>query len=110
MKVKEYELLRGNFSNTGCFGISVLFYKPLKCGIGFGITEHIDLGIKYDPSTGIFGKVFDRHDRLIGCQVWISIAFWSDLAIELREEGVAKTVLDFPIASTKKTLSNGTSF
>lgn len=25
---------------------------------GFGIQEHIDLGIKYDPSTGIFGMDF----------------------------------------------------
>lgn len=32
LKVKEYELLRRNFSDTGCFG--------------FGIQEHIDLGIK----------------------------------------------------------------
>lgn len=31
LKVKEYELLRRNFSDTGCFG--------------FGIQEHIDLGI-----------------------------------------------------------------
>jgi hypothetical protein len=23
---------------------------------GFGINEHIDLGIKYDPSTGIYGE------------------------------------------------------
>ncbi|KAH0874108.1 hypothetical protein HID58_071470 [Brassica napus] len=38
LKVKEYELLRRNFSDTGCFG--------------FVIQEHIDLGIKYDPSTG----------------------------------------------------------
>ena len=22
---------------------------------GFGINEHIDLGLKYDPSTGIYG-------------------------------------------------------
>ena len=44
LKVKEYELLRKNFSATGCFG--------------FGITEHIDLGIKYDPSTGIYGMDF----------------------------------------------------
>lgn len=31
------------------------------CGtgnFGFGITEHIDLGVKYDPSTGIFGMDF----------------------------------------------------
>lgn len=26
------------------------------CGFaGFGINEHIDLGIKYDPSSGIYG-------------------------------------------------------
>jgi len=25
---------------------------------GFGIDEHIDLGIKYDTSTGIFGMDF----------------------------------------------------
>jgi large subunit ribosomal protein L11e len=44
LKVREYELKKVNFSNTGCFG--------------FGITEHIDLGLKYDPSTGIFGMDF----------------------------------------------------
>ncbi|CAI5516438.1 unnamed protein product [Closterium sp. Naga37s-1] len=44
LKVKEFELLRRNFSATGCFG--------------FGIQEHIDLGIKYDPSTGIYGMDF----------------------------------------------------
>ncbi len=42
LKVKEYELLRRNFSESGNFG--------------FGISEHIDLGIKYDPSTGIYGE------------------------------------------------------
>merc|ERR1711931_409451 len=44
LKVKEYELRRANFSETGNFG--------------FGIAEHIDLGIKYDPSTGIYGMDF----------------------------------------------------
>nr|WIM01458.1 ribosomal protein L11 [Limnephilus lunatus] len=44
LKVKEYELVRGNFSDTGNFG--------------FGIQEHIDLGIKYDPSIGIYGLDF----------------------------------------------------
>merc|ERR1719420_2372494 len=44
LKVKEYELLKRNFSANGSFG--------------FGITEHIDLGIKYDPSTGIYGMDF----------------------------------------------------
>lgn len=44
LKVKEYELKAGNFSATGNFG--------------FGIQEHIDLGIKYDPSIGIYGMDF----------------------------------------------------
>eukprot|EP00162_Nutomonas_longa_P018208 comp25391_c0_seq1/m.61448 comp25391_c0_seq1/g.61448 ORF comp25391_c0_seq1/g.61448 comp25391_c0_seq1/m.61448 type:complete len:177 (+) comp25391_c0_seq1:35-565(+) len=44
LKVKEYELRRRNFSETGNFG--------------FGIQEHIDLGIKYDPSIGIYGMDF----------------------------------------------------
>ncbi|CAD6563737.1 MAG: 60S ribosomal protein L11 [Cyphobasidiales sp. Tagirdzhanova-0007] len=44
LKVKEYELRKRNFSETGNFG--------------FGITEHIDLGIKYDPQIGIFGMDF----------------------------------------------------
>ena len=44
LKVKEYELHKGNFSAMGNFG--------------FGIQEHIDLGIKYDPSIGIYGMDF----------------------------------------------------
>lgn len=44
LKVKEYELNRRNFSETGNFG--------------FGINEHIDLGIRYDPSIGIYGMNF----------------------------------------------------
>ena len=44
LKVKEQELPKRSFSNTGCFG--------------FGIEEHIDLGMKYDPYTGIFGMDF----------------------------------------------------
>merc|ERR1712000_433348 len=43
-KVKEYELKKRNFSAWGNFG--------------FGIQEHIDLGIKYDPGIGIFGMDF----------------------------------------------------
>ena len=43
-KVREYELSRDNFSKNGNFG--------------FGIQEHIDLGIKYDPSIGIYGMDF----------------------------------------------------
>jgi len=43
-KVKEYELRKANFSSNGNFG--------------YGIQEHIDLGIKYDPSIGIYGMDF----------------------------------------------------
>lgn len=99
LKVKEYELLRKNFSDGGNFGESPLmahiFLRGVCCvnaasgahggdlfgddlGIGtglrrpesnwvensrliviagFGISEHIDLGIKYDPSTGIYGEL-----------------------------------------------------
>merc|ERR1712224_1127715 len=44
LKVKCFELLRTNFAENGSFG--------------FGVQEHIDLGIKYDPSTGIYGMDF----------------------------------------------------
>jgi large subunit ribosomal protein L11e len=40
LKIKEYELLRRNFSETECFG--------------FNIKEHIDHGIQYDPSTSTY--------------------------------------------------------
>lgn len=42
--VKEYELKKSCFSDNGNFG--------------FGIDEHIDLGLRYDPSTGIYGMDF----------------------------------------------------
>lgn len=44
LRVKDYELKASNFSDTGNFG--------------FGIEEHIDLGVKYDPSIGIYGMDF----------------------------------------------------
>lgn len=44
LRVKEYELYKENFSDMGNFG--------------FGIAEHIDLGIKYDPTIGIYGMDF----------------------------------------------------
>ena len=44
LKVKDNELRKKNFSATGNFG--------------FGIQEHIDLGMKYDPNTGIYGMDF----------------------------------------------------
>ncbi len=42
--VKEYELPGKAFTGNGNFG--------------FGIEEHIDLGLRYDPYTGIFGMDF----------------------------------------------------
>merc|ERR1711982_80179 len=44
LAVKEFELKDKNFSTTGNFG--------------FGTDEHIDLGLKYDPSIGIYGMDF----------------------------------------------------
>ena len=44
VQVKEYELRKNNFSEPGYFG--------------FGIQEHFDLGIKYDPAIGIYGMDF----------------------------------------------------
>ncbi|BHF77610.1 60S ribosomal protein L11 [Sparganum proliferum] len=44
LKVKEYELPKSCFSKMGHFG--------------FGITEHIDLNLKYDPNIGIYGMDF----------------------------------------------------
>merc|ERR1712070_288403 len=58
LKVKEYELRKRNFCHNGSFG--------------FGISEHIDLGIKYDPSSGIYGMDFyvhlDRPGRRVKCR------------------------------------------
>ena len=47
LKVKEFELKEHNFAKG-----------PGAGGFGFGIDEHIDLGLKYDPTTGIYGMDF----------------------------------------------------
>nr|XP_027200447.1 60S ribosomal protein L11-like [Dermatophagoides pteronyssinus] len=47
LKVKEYELKKSSFGANGIFA--------------FGISEHIDLGIKYDPNVGIYGLNFYVH-------------------------------------------------
>jgi len=56
LHVKEFELKEKNFSKTGNFG--------------FGIQEHIDLGLKYDPAVGIYGMdfyvVLSRAGRRVG--------------------------------------------
>nr|GEV60664.1 60S ribosomal protein L11 [Tanacetum cinerariifolium] len=56
LKIKEYELLRRNFSDTGCFD--------------FGIHEQIDLGIKYDPSTGVYGMDFFVVEVFLNAIKW----------------------------------------
>lgn len=48
LKVKEYELRKRNFSATGNFG--------------FGIAEHIDMGIKYDPGIGSVARSLSFSD------------------------------------------------
>eukprot|EP01057_Protomagalhaensia_wolfi_P002294 Protomagalhaensia_wolfi_Nauph_80__2293@NODE_249_length_3057_cov_302_102717_g185_i0_p3_GENE_NODE_249_length_3057_cov_302_102717_g185_i0NODE_249_length_3057_cov_302_102717_g185_i0_p3_ORF_typecomplete_len179_score42_27Ribosomal_L5_C/PF00673_21/5_8e36Ribosomal_L5/PF00281_19/3_7e26_NODE_249_length_3057_cov_302_102717_g185_i024422978 len=55
LRVKEYELKKRCFSSTGNFG--------------FGVNEHIDLGIKYDPSVGIYGLNFFVHLSRPGSRV-----------------------------------------
>merc|ERR1711970_492501 len=44
LKITDYEISAKHFSETGNFG--------------FGVNEHIDLGLKYDPQTGIYGMDF----------------------------------------------------
>merc|ERR1712110_909645 len=44
LKITDYEISAKHFSETGNFG--------------FGVNEHIDLGLKYDPNTGIYGMDF----------------------------------------------------
>jgi hypothetical protein len=41
----------------------------LSVPAGFGIQEHIDLGIKYDPSTGIYGESQRTSGRDIAAAV-----------------------------------------
>merc|ERR1711957_974274 len=43
-KITDYEISAKHFSESGNFG--------------FGVNEHIDLGLKYDPQTGIYGMDF----------------------------------------------------
>merc|ERR1719436_450034 len=54
LKVKEFELRRKSFAENGSFG--------------FGIQEHIDLGIKYDPGTGIYERPGYRVARRKRCK------------------------------------------
>ena len=64
--MREYELRRGNFSATGNFG--------------FGIQEHIDLGIKYDPSIGIYGMDFYV---VLARPGWFAVFWLRDIVVSL---------------------------
>merc|ERR1711943_12873 len=44
LKITDYEISQRHFSETGNFG--------------YGVNERIDLGLKYDPNTGIYGMDF----------------------------------------------------
>ena len=55
LAVKEFELRRKNFADNGNWG--------------FGISEHIDLGIKYDPNAGIYGMDFYVVMKRAGARV-----------------------------------------
>merc|ERR1712127_367746 len=55
LKITDYEISQRHFSQTGNFG--------------FGVNEHIDLGLKYDPGTGIYGMDFYIVLRRAGFRV-----------------------------------------
>merc|ERR1712195_17609 len=55
LKITDYEISAKHFSASGNFG--------------FGINEHIDLGLKYDPATGIYGMDFYVVLRRAGSNV-----------------------------------------
>merc|ERR1711939_1105155 len=55
LKTTDYEISAKHFSASGNFG--------------FGVNEHIDLGLKYDPSTGIYGMDFYVVLRRAGFRV-----------------------------------------
>ena len=47
----------------------IILFIILVGNFGFGIDEHIDLGIKYDTNTGIFGMDFYVVLSRAGCRV-----------------------------------------
>ncbi|XP_041068618.1 60S ribosomal protein L11 isoform X3 [Carcharodon carcharias] len=104
LKVREYELRKNNFSDTGNFG--------------FGIQEHIDLGIKYDPSIGIYGLDFYvissiRSILLLqsllfpGLSALLSVKFWEDQASASLTRSVNVVALEPNTGSTRRRLCVG---
>merc|ERR1712032_167988 len=61
LKTLDYELVDSNFCENG--------------GLNFGIEEHIDLGIKYDPSVVIFG--LDLNILLVRAGIRLKRRRWS---------------------------------
>ena len=58
------------FCFTLALNISVLcFYPGFDNSSTFHLQEHIDLGIKYDPGTGIYGMDFYVHLSRPGSRV-----------------------------------------
>merc|ERR1711900_113854 len=55
LKITDYEISAKHFSATGNFG--------------FGVNEHLDIGLKYDPATGIYGMDFYVVLRRAGMRV-----------------------------------------
>ena len=70
LAVKEFELKKRNFSANGeptppfararnrSSRTRTCLTRSMPGNWGFGISEHIDLGIKYDPNAGIYGMDF----------------------------------------------------
>ncbi|KAJ1366579.1 60S ribosomal protein L11 [Parelaphostrongylus tenuis] len=90
LKVKEFELHKESFSDSGNFG--------------FGIQEHIDLGIKYDPAIGIYGMdfyvVLDRAGRRVAIQKYDGIILpprpkWRPVALSA---SILRVSFDYPRA------------
>ncbi|CAL6015093.1 Ribosomal_protein L5 [Hexamita inflata] len=91
LRVKSYTLPENCFSNEGNFG--------------FGITEHIDLGIKYDPSIGIFGMDFTivlaRPGKRVGTRKHNQTAIGCTHKIS-KQEAIDFATQKFEVSVTKK--------
>ena len=98
LKIKEYELKENNFSETGNFG--------------FGIQEHIDLNIKYDPAIGIYGGITPLDKVQLLTIQWTFMQFLNDQVHALRNanivgrklESVKKSVKPMPLLGSRISL------
>ncbi|GJY86171.1 60S ribosomal protein L11, partial [Tanacetum coccineum] len=88
LKVEEYELLRCNFSDTGC--------------LGFGIQEHIDLGIKYIIIHGLYMNDCKPSSK---AKLWVSP---TDIVGRVKLDGDALTIRGYIISGLDIVLLPGT--